>query len=96
MTYRFMLDLHEVARSSAGSAITQGDLPGFSQAGQQDTLVFRVSGGRTGVVSRMADDVSDIYGRSAAADGEPGEPDEWDGDANSSQLHGAGTLEDSR
>ncbi|KAL1949114.1 hypothetical protein VTO73DRAFT_10920 [Trametes versicolor] len=96
MTYRFMLDLHEVARSSAGSAITHGELPGISQAGQQDTLVFRISGGRPSVVSRMADDVSDIYGRSAAADGEPGEPDEWDEDADSSQLHGAGTLEDSR
>ncbi|EIW55105.1 uncharacterized protein TRAVEDRAFT_51231 [Trametes versicolor FP-101664 SS1] len=69
MTYRFMLDLHEVARSSAGSAITHGELPGISQAGQQDTLVFRISGGRPSVVSRMADDVSDIYGRSAAADG---------------------------
>lgn len=94
MTYRFMLDLHGVAHSAAGSAITQGDLPGISQAGQQDTLVFRISGGLPSVVSHMADDVSDIYGRSTAAHGELGE-DGWDEDA-ACTTHGAGTLEDSR
>lgn len=93
MTYRFMLDLHEVARSSAGSAITHGDLPGFSQAGQQDTLMFRVSGGRPSVVSRMADNVSDVYGRSTVANGELGE-DEWDENDASSTHGAAGSLED--
>lgn len=86
-----MLDLHEVARSAAGSAITQGDLPGISQVGQQDTLVFRVSGGRPNVVSRMADDVSDIYGRSTVANGE--HEDEWEEDAACS-MRGAGSLEE--
>ncbi len=81
MTYRFMLDLHEVARSSAGNSITQGELPRISRAlGQQDTLVFRhASGGRPSVVSSMTDDVSEIYGGSAAVNGE--HEDEWDDDA---------------
>ncbi|KAL1949115.1 hypothetical protein VTO73DRAFT_10921 [Trametes versicolor] len=77
MTYRFLLNLHEVARVTAGNVTTQGGHSVTFHAGQHDTLVFRASRGHQNGVSRIADEINGVYGGASGANGEI--EDEWDG-----------------
>lgn len=84
MTCRFLLNLHEVARSTAGNVTTQGGHWVTFPAGQHDTLVFMASGGQQNGISRIADDIMGIHAGALGANGEPVLEDEWDGQATSS------------
>lgn len=71
MTYRFLLNLHEVARSTAGNITIQGDSSEAPPAGRHATLMFRVSGDWAGVVSRTVGERG-----TSVANGDR-EADEW-------------------
>lgn len=83
MTYRFLLNLHEVARSTAGNVTTRGGYSVTFPVGQHDTLVFRASEGPQNVAPRVADDVSETYGGASLVNEETME-DEWNGQADRS------------
>lgn len=78
MTYRFLLNLHEVARSTVGNVTTQGGYSATFLVGHHDTLVFRANGGQQNV-SRVVDDIGWIYEEASVANGESETmEDEWD------------------